>query len=156
MHCYSGSKEMMERFLKLGCYISFSGVVTFKNAKSVKEVASFVPLDKLLIETDDPYLTPHPFRGQKNQPAYVYYVAEEIARIKNLSVEEIAQITTNNAKGISSMKKIKEIIIVEGKSDKQFLQSFLDADIFTCNGSAIDGFDIEFIKNLAKKGEQLF
>ena len=100
MHCYSGSKEMMERFLKLGCYISFSGVVTFKNAKSVKEVASFVPLDKLLIETDDPYLTPHPFRGQKNQPAYVYYVAEEIARIKNLSVEEIAQITTNNAKKV--------------------------------------------------------
>lgn len=100
MHCYSGSKEMMERFLKLGCYISFSGVVTFKNAKSVKEVACAVPLNKLLLETDDPYLTPHPYRGQKNQPAYVYYVAEEIAKLRHLSLEEVSKITAENAKRV--------------------------------------------------------
>ena len=97
LHCYTGSVEMMQRFLKLGCYISLSGVVTFKNAKEVKKVASVVPLDRLLVETDDPYLTPVPYRGKPNCPAYVYYVLKEIAQIRNMDIEELAEITFCNA-----------------------------------------------------------
>ena len=97
LHCYSGSSEMAKRFLKIGAYISISGVVTFKNAKEIKEVVNNCPLDRLLVETDDPYLTPVPYRGKENQPAYVYYVVEEIAKIKGLSVEEAALATYNNA-----------------------------------------------------------
>ncbi len=100
LHCYTGSVEMMERYLSLNAYISISGIVTFKNAKTIKEVVMKCPLEKLLVETDDPYLTPVPFRGQENHPAYVYYVVEEIAKIKNLSFNEIAQITYNNAKKV--------------------------------------------------------
>lgn len=100
LHCYSGSVEMMQRFLKLGCYISISGVVTFKNARHIIDVVQQVPLQRLLIETDDPYMSPVPFRGQQNQPAYVYYVAKKIAEIRNCSLEEIAEITTENAKRV--------------------------------------------------------
>lgn len=98
MHCFSGSKETAKECMDMNFYISFGGPVTFKNAKSVKEVASVIPLDKLLIETDCPYLTPHPFRGKRNEPSYVKLVAEEIAELKTLSYEEIASITTTNAK----------------------------------------------------------
>lgn len=103
MHCYSGSVEMMERFLKLGCYISISGTVTFKNAKEIKEVAKKVPVDRLLVETDDPYLTPVPYRGKTNQPAYVYYVIEEIAKLKEMNLKELIDITTNNAKRVFNL-----------------------------------------------------
>lgn len=98
MHCFSGSAETAKECMKMNFYISFGGPVTFKNAKSVKEVATQIPLDRLLIETDCPYLTPHPYRGKRNEPGYVKLVAEEIADLKNLSFEEIASITTDNAK----------------------------------------------------------
>lgn len=100
LHCYTGSVEMMQRYLKLGAYISISGIVTFKNAKVVKEVVKNCPLDRLLVETDDPYLAPTPHRGEKNYPYYVTYVVEEIAKIKDKSYEEIAKITSDNAKKV--------------------------------------------------------
>ena len=98
MHCFSGSVEFMHECVKQGWYIAIGGVVTFKNAIKMKEVAKKVPLDKLLIETDAPYLTPVPYRGKTNQPAYVKYVAEEIANLRNTSFEEIDEQTTKNAK----------------------------------------------------------
>ncbi len=97
MHCYSASKEMVKDFVNTGMYISFAGPLTFLNAKMPKEAAKVVPLDRLLIETDAPYLSPHPFRGQQNESARVVYVAQELACLKEMSVEEIAKITTENA-----------------------------------------------------------
>lgn len=96
-HCYSGSVEFMRECVKEGWYIALGGVVTFKNAIKMKDVAREIPLDKLVLETDSPYLTPVPFRGKENKPAYVRYVAEEIAKIRDVSVEEIIDITTTNA-----------------------------------------------------------
>ena len=98
MHCFSGSPEFAQQCINEGFYIALGGVVTFKNAKKVKEVAKTVPLDKLLLETDAPYMTPVPFRGKENQPAYVKFVAEEIAQLRGVSFEEIAEATTTNAK----------------------------------------------------------
>lgn len=89
LHCYSDSLEMMREYLKLGYYISFSGVVTFKNAKSPKENALNCPLDKMMIETDCPYLTPVPFRGQTNETAYVKYTGEYIAKLRGISEENL-------------------------------------------------------------------
>lgn len=100
MHCYSGTVDELQAFLDLNFYISLAGPVTFKNAKVPKEVAEQVPLDRLLIETDAPYLAPHPYRGKRNEPAYITKVAEEIARIRGLSYEEICRITTENANAI--------------------------------------------------------
>lgn len=100
MHCFSGSVEFMRECVKEGWYIGLGGVVTFKNAIKMKEVAKEVPLDRLLLETDAPYLTPVPFRGTTNQPAYVKYVAEEIAKLRNTSFEEIDTITTQNAEKV--------------------------------------------------------
>jgi TatD DNase family protein len=97
MHCYSGSWETAKLCLDMNFYISFGGPVTFKNAKQPKEVLAQVPLDRLLLETDCPYLAPHPHRGKRNESAYVRLVAETAAEIKGLPVEEIALITTNNA-----------------------------------------------------------
>jgi TatD DNase family protein len=98
LHSYSGSVEMAYRIIDLGMYLSISGPVTFKNAKKTVEVVREIPLEHLLIETDSPYLTPVPFRGKKNHPAMVKYVAEKIAEIKGISVEEVAEKTTENAK----------------------------------------------------------
>ena len=100
MHCFSGSVEFARECIKEGWYLALGGVVTFKNAVKMKEVAKDIPLDRLLLETDCPYLTPVPFRGKENQPAYVNYVAEEIAKIRELPVEEIAQITSQNAEKV--------------------------------------------------------
>lgn len=100
MHCFSGSPEFAQRCLKEGWYLALGGVVTFKNAKKTKEVAKIVPLDKLLLETDSPYLTPVPYRGKENSPAYVKFVAEEIAQIREISFEEVDLATTQNAKKI--------------------------------------------------------
>lgn len=105
LHCYTGSVEMMERYLKLGAYISITGVVTFKNAKTIKEVVKACPLDRLLVETDDPYLTPVPYRGQENKPSYVYYVVNEIATLKELSFEEVSKATFENAKRVFHLWK---------------------------------------------------
>jgi len=98
MHSFNLTPEWMERFLDLGMHISFSGVLTFKNAPEVKESAKKVPLDKLLIETDAPFLSPEPNRGKRNEPSYVRFVAEEIAKVRDMSFEEVAEITTTNAK----------------------------------------------------------
>lgn len=97
-HCYSGSYEMAKEAIKMGFYISFSGTVAFPKSTKLKEVARQIPLDKILIETDAPYLTPPPFRGRRNQPSYTQYVAEEIAKLKGMDVEEFAEITLENAK----------------------------------------------------------
>lgn len=96
LHCYSGSAELSREFIKLGFYISLGGPVTFKNARVPKLVAKEVPFDKLLIETDSPYLTPEPYRGKRNEPKYVKYVAEEIAKIRNVSLDEVAEKTGEN------------------------------------------------------------
>ena len=100
MHCYSGSVEMAKRFVNLGFYISLSGTVTFKNAKEPKKVAKEIPLEYLLIETDDPYLTPVPFRGTTNQPAYCIYVASTIAECKEIDIKVVEEATYNNAKKV--------------------------------------------------------
>lgn len=100
MHCYSGSAEMVPLFLELGLHISLGGPVTFVNGHKPKAVARVVPLDKLLIETDAPYLSPHPFRGKRNEPARVKLVAEEIARQQQVSYQTVADATTHNAKAL--------------------------------------------------------
>lgn len=98
MHCFSGSPETAHECLEMNFLISLGGPVTFKNAKKPKEVAEEVPLEKLLIETDCPYLAPHPYRGKRNEPSYVKLVAEQIAELKGVSFEEVAETTTRNAK----------------------------------------------------------
>ncbi len=105
MHCYSGSAEMASQFINLGLHISLGGPVTFKNGHKPKEVAKIVPLDKLLIETDAPFLSPHPYRGKTNEPAMVKIVAEEIALIKEIPYNEIAKITTANALKLFGIKE---------------------------------------------------
>ncbi len=96
MHCFTETWEVAKSALDLGFHISFSGIVTFKNAVALKEVAMKVPLERMLIETDSPYLAPAPFRGKTNQPGLVKYVAVEIARLRNLSLDQIAEATTDN------------------------------------------------------------
>lgn len=96
MHCFTETVEIAKRAMDMNFMISFSGIVTFKNATAIKEVARQVPLANTLIETDSPYLAPIPFRGKTNQPAYVRYVAEEVARLKGISIEAVAQATSDN------------------------------------------------------------
>ncbi|MFP7446973.1 TatD family hydrolase [Bacillus infantis] len=105
MHCYSGSVEVAKECLDMNFYISLGGTVTFKNAKKPKEVAEAVPLEKLLIETDCPYLAPHPYRGKRNEPAYVKLVAEQIAELKGLAFKEVAEATTENAKRLFGINR---------------------------------------------------
>ncbi len=96
MHCFTESLAVAEQVMEQGFYISFSGIVTFKNAVNLKEVAKAIPLERILVETDTPYLAPIPYRGKMNQPAYVRYVAEEIANLRGISLDEIMQATTDN------------------------------------------------------------
>ncbi len=96
MHCFSEDWETAKAALDLGFYISFSGIITFKSAADLREVAKKVPANRLLVETDSPYLTPVPYRGRANSPAYTYYVAEKLAEIRGVSVDNIAQQTTQN------------------------------------------------------------
>lgn len=105
MHSFNLSPEWQERFLDLGMHISYSGILTFKNAPEVRESAKVVPLDKMLIETDSPYLAPMPYRGKRNEPGYVRFVAEELAAVRGMSLEEIAKITTDNANKIFRLKE---------------------------------------------------
>jgi TatD DNase family protein len=100
MHCFSGSLRLAQQALELGFLISFSGIVTFKKAEGLRDIARQVPLDKLLIETDCPFLTPVPFRGKRNEPGYVVEVARCLASVHGLAVEEIARITSENFKGL--------------------------------------------------------
>ena len=104
MHCYSGSVEMAKRYIEIGFEISLAGPVTFKNARVPKEVATVIGIDHLMIETDSPYLAPHPFRGKLNEPANVVYIAQEIAKLKNMEIEDVARITTFNAKRMFGIK----------------------------------------------------
>ncbi len=97
VHCFSGSAETAKEFLKMGLHISFTGVITFKNARRAIEALKIVPMDRLMIETDCPYMAPEPYRGKRNCSGYVYRVAEKIAEIKGLTFDEVAQITTENA-----------------------------------------------------------
>ena len=97
-HCYSGSAEMARQLVNLGWYIGFTGVLTFKNAKKALETAQSIPLDRIVLETDCPYMAPEPFRGKRNSPAYLYRMAEKLAELRNLPVEEIQRITTENGK----------------------------------------------------------
>ncbi|RUA05424.1 MAG: DNAase [Gammaproteobacteria bacterium] len=103
IHCFSEDWDMAKKAMDLGFYISFSGIVTFKSAKELQEVAKKMPLDRILVETDSPYLTPVPFRGKPNSPAYTYYSVEKIAEIRGESIEKIAEATTNNFRQLFSM-----------------------------------------------------
>ena len=100
MHCFTGSLETAKACMEMNFYISFGGPVTFKNAKKTKEVVKDIPSDRILIETDCPYLTPTPFRGKRNEPSYVKYIAEQIAELREMSFEELAELTTENAKKV--------------------------------------------------------
>ena len=103
MHCYPGSYETAEKLIDR-YYFGIGGVVTFKNNKVTKETVKKLPIEKIVIETDCPYLTPEPFRGKRNEPVYVRYIAEEIARIKEMSLEKVIEITTENAKKVYNIK----------------------------------------------------
>ena len=96
MHCFTESLEVALAAIEMGFYISFSGIVTFKNATQLKAVAQAIPLDRMLVETDSPYLAPMPFRGKTNQPAYVKYVAQEIANLRGIRLDAVMQATTQN------------------------------------------------------------
>jgi len=97
-HCFSGSVEMARQLVDMGWMLSFNGAITFKNARKAPEVVRAIPLDRLMIETDAPYLTPVPYRGKRNDSTYVHLVAETIAAIRELPVEEVVRITTENGK----------------------------------------------------------
>jgi TatD DNase family protein len=97
IHCFTGDYEAARKFLDLGFYLSFSGIVTFKNAELLRDVARRVPLDRILVETDSPYLAPVPYRGKRNEPAFVRFVAEAVAGVKGTPLEEVAQATSDNA-----------------------------------------------------------
>jgi TatD DNase family protein len=96
MHCFTESMEVASEAMELGFHISFSGIVTFKNAKALKEVAQAVPLERMLVETDSPYLAPTPYRGKTNEPAFLRHVAEEIARLRGIGIDEVTKVTTAN------------------------------------------------------------
>ena len=100
MHCYSGSYEMALKFIELGLYIGFDGPVTYKNSKEPKRVASNIPLDKILVETDCPYMTPQIYRGKRNESSYVIYVANEIAQLRNMEYNELEKILDQNASNL--------------------------------------------------------
>ena len=103
-HCYSGSLEMAKWLIDRGWYIGFTGVLTFKNARKALEVAANIPLERLVLETDCPYMAPEPFRGKRNHPGYLYRMAERLAEIRGLTVEEIHRITTENGKRLYRME----------------------------------------------------
>jgi TatD DNase family protein len=100
IHCFTGNHDSARAYLDLGFYLSFTGIVTFKNADALREVVRDVPLDRVLIETDSPYLTPVPHRGRRNEPAYVRFVAESIAKIKGLPLSEVARVTMENTRSL--------------------------------------------------------
>lgn len=104
MHCYSGSWEMAKELIKMNFFLSVGGPVTFKNSAKLPEIVAKIPLEYLLLETDCPYLTPQPYRGKRNEPAYIKIIAEKIAQIRNITVEELAVATTDNVKNIFGIK----------------------------------------------------
>ena len=98
IHCFTGDYEAARRYLDLGFYLSFTGIITFKNAGALRDVVRKVPLERILVETDSPFLTPVPYRGKRNEPAYVRFVAETIANVKGIACEEVARATTENVR----------------------------------------------------------
>jgi len=104
LHCFSGSLEMAKEVIKLGFYLSIAGPVTFKNAAKLPEIIKAVPLERLLVETDCPYLTPHPHRGKRNEPSYVKLVAEQVANLRGMDVMDLARVTSENTKKIFKIK----------------------------------------------------
>ncbi len=104
VHCFSGSVEFAKECLKLGYYIGITGVVTFKNAKVIKEVVKAVPIDKLLVETDCPYMAPTPYRGKRNQSNYIEYIIDEIAELKGITKEDVEKNTIKNTKTLLNLK----------------------------------------------------
>jgi TatD DNase family protein len=103
LHCFSGSLEMAKECIKMGFYISFAGPITYQNARNLQHAAKHIPLENILVETDCPYLSPHPYRGKINEPARVTLVAAKIAEIKNIDVKEVEKVTTNNALRLFSL-----------------------------------------------------
>ncbi len=103
LHSYTGSPEVAQKFVEIGAYISFNGIITFDKTGNQEAVLKVVPNDKIILETDCPYLTPIPHRGKRNEPAYVKHVAEKIAQLKNLSVDEVSSLTTENAKKLFNL-----------------------------------------------------
>ena len=97
-HCYSGSAEMARQLVNMGWYIGFTGVLTFKNARKAVETAESIPLDRIVLETDCPFMAPEPFRGKRNDPSYLPQMAKKLAEIRGLSVEKVTAVTTENAK----------------------------------------------------------
>lgn len=97
IHCFTGGNDLAKTYLNYGCTLSFTGIITFKKSEELRKVVAFTPLDQLLVETDSPFLTPEPFRGKRNEPAHVRLVAEAVARIKGISLEEVAVQTSRNA-----------------------------------------------------------
>jgi len=106
LHCFSSGKELATLGVDLGCFVSFSGIITFKKSEALRDIASQVPLDRLLIETDAPFLSPEPYRGKINEPARVVHVCETLARVKGLSVQEMAEQTTNTFLRLFSKVKL--------------------------------------------------
>jgi TatD DNase family protein len=100
VHCFSGDRRIADRVLDLGMYIGVDGPVTYPNADRLRQVVKHVPLDRLLVETDCPYLTPQKHRGKRNEPAYVMYVAEAVAQVKDVSFDEVARVTTENVRDV--------------------------------------------------------
>ena len=109
LHCYTGSAESAREYLDLGFYISFSGSVTFQNARNLQEAARYVPLSRLLVETDSPYLAPVPMRGKRNEPAYVGYVAQKVAELKGVPLEELIARTTENVERLYGISPAFEV-----------------------------------------------
>ena len=105
VHCFSYSEEIAETAVKMGFYIGVGGVLTFKNAAKIKEVVKKIPLDRIVLETDCPYLSPEPFRGKRNSSLYIPYVVEKIAELKQVSVEEVEDITWKNAEDLYGLSK---------------------------------------------------
>lgn len=103
-HCFTGTEDLAKKYLDLGFYLSFTGIITFKKADEVREIVRFVPLDRLMVETDSPFLSPVPYRGKRNEPAYVLEVAKAIADIKGLSLEKVAEQTSANAMACFGLK----------------------------------------------------
>jgi TatD DNase family protein len=103
IHCFTGNYQAARAYLDLGFYLSFTGIITFKNAEALRAVVRQIPLDRILVETDAPYLTPVPHRGKRNEPAYVRFVAETVAKLRGISLEEVASITTANTQKLFSL-----------------------------------------------------
>ena len=98
IHCFTGSKDFAKKLIDIGCYISLSGIITFKNSQKLLDAVSIIPIENLLVETDSPYLSPHPYRGKPNEPSYIVHIVEKLSQIKTVSKEYIMSNTTNNFK----------------------------------------------------------